>query len=629
MSLVASSTSKSNASAKASSKSCTPSSHSGKSPPLMASHRSRRWKSGSAPLIFTASFHTTDCMPSFGFQWNFTNVDAPAAFDEPERVHAEALHEPERAGDRPVRHRPHHHVGRLRHQRDEVPEVVVRRLRLREAAVGRLLHGVDDVGELDGVLDEEDRDVVADEVPVALLRVELDGEAADVASEVERALVPGHGREPDEHRRVLAGPLEQVGPGHVGQRLVGLEEAVRAEAAGVHDALGDPLVVEVEDLLPEVEVLEQRRAALAGAQRVLVVGDRHALLRREAGTRGDLMGLAARPRLAREVADGHAVVGGGRGGIRRRRRPARFDGRVPVGAAFAAALTRAGGAFLAAMRGASSEWTGSATRSAAPAGVATRCDRRATPLPAAAGARPLVSARGAGTWRRGRSGPAAAARTGSAPASARPPARPRCARQQHPEPGGVDEAHRGEVHDGHRRVGERGLQRRRGRQVDITDDGERRGADGADTERVWFVGAHRKGRTGEQRDAPSMIPRVGRIHHPWGWLRSRCGIAITGSGAPRPRRRLRGRAHRRGQHVRALPRPHHGRRARRQRADPRRRRRRPVRHVRPGRGRRRQPRRADLERARRQGRRVHVELPPAARGDGAAATARPGTCPRR
>ena len=45
----------------------------------MASHRSRRWKSGSAPLILTASFQTTDCMPSLGFQWNLTNVDSSAA----------------------------------------------------------------------------------------------------------------------------------------------------------------------------------------------------------------------------------------------------------------------------------------------------------------------------------------------------------------------------------------------------------------------------------------------------------------------------------------------------------------------------------------------------------------------
>ena len=47
---------------------------------MIASHRSRRWKSGSAPLILTASFHTTDCSPALGFQWNFTNVDRPSAF---------------------------------------------------------------------------------------------------------------------------------------------------------------------------------------------------------------------------------------------------------------------------------------------------------------------------------------------------------------------------------------------------------------------------------------------------------------------------------------------------------------------------------------------------------------------
>ncbi len=79
ISLVASSTSKSNLSAKSSSNSCTPSSHSGKSPLLIASHRSRRWKSGSAPLILTASFQTTDCRPCLGFQWNLTKVDLPLA----------------------------------------------------------------------------------------------------------------------------------------------------------------------------------------------------------------------------------------------------------------------------------------------------------------------------------------------------------------------------------------------------------------------------------------------------------------------------------------------------------------------------------------------------------------------
>ena len=271
-----------------------PSSHSGKSPALMASHRSRRWKSGSAPLIFTASFHNTDCIPNFGVQWNFTKVDAAVGVDEAERVHAEALHEAEGARDGPVGHLPHQHVGGLRHQRGEVPEVVVRRLRLREAAVRLFLHGVHEVGELDRILDEEDGDVVADDVPVALLGVQLDGEAAYVPGEVEGTLAAGDGGEADERGGLLTGALEQVGGGEVRQRLVGFEESMCAVPAGVDDALRNPLVVEVEDLLAHDEVVEQRWPPVADAQRVLVVGDGNALLRRQAwpAVAGDLVEFA-------------------------------------------------------------------------------------------------------------------------------------------------------------------------------------------------------------------------------------------------------------------------------------------------------------------------------------------------
>jgi hypothetical protein len=61
-------------------------------------------------------------------------------------------------------------------------------------------------------------------------------------------------------------------------------------------------VVEVEDLLAEVEVLERRRSSLSDPQRVLVVGDRHPLLRREDGSAvSDLMGLATFARIAIEL----------------------------------------------------------------------------------------------------------------------------------------------------------------------------------------------------------------------------------------------------------------------------------------------------------------------------------------
>ena len=139
--------------------------------------------------------------------------------DQPEGVDAEAFHEAEGARDGAVRHDPHDHVHAFGRQRDEVPEIVVRRLRLREGAVGLRLHRMDQVGKLDRVLDEEDRDVVADEVPVAFLGVELDGEAAHVARQVERALAAGDGREAHEGRRLLAGALEDVGAGVFGKRI--------------------------------------------------------------------------------------------------------------------------------------------------------------------------------------------------------------------------------------------------------------------------------------------------------------------------------------------------------------------------------------------------------------------------
>lgn len=70
-------------------------------------------------------------------------------------------------------------VGGHRHQGDEVPEHVG------VLQVGRRvpLLGVDEAGEEEGVADEEDGGVVAHTVPVALLGVELDGEASRISGE--------------------------------------------------------------------------------------------------------------------------------------------------------------------------------------------------------------------------------------------------------------------------------------------------------------------------------------------------------------------------------------------------------------------------------------------------------------
>src|SRR5207245_498333 len=114
------------------------------------------------------------------------------------------------------------------------------------------------VRKLDGVLNEKHRDIVPDDVPVPFLRVELHGKATDVARQVRRALVASHGREAYEGRGLLPSALKQVGLGDVGKRCIVLEIPTHPEATGMHHALGDALMVEVEELLAEVKIFERR-----------------------------------------------------------------------------------------------------------------------------------------------------------------------------------------------------------------------------------------------------------------------------------------------------------------------------------------------------------------------------------
>jgi hypothetical protein len=129
---------------------------------------------------------------------------------------------------------------------------------------------MDEVRELRGVADEEDRRVIPDQVVVALLGVELQREAARVAHGVGRAQLAGHGGEAREDVGPLALRAQERGARPLGDILGDLEEAVRAVPAGVHHALRDSLAVELRHLLHEIVVLQQKRAVRAGGERMLV-----------------------------------------------------------------------------------------------------------------------------------------------------------------------------------------------------------------------------------------------------------------------------------------------------------------------------------------------------------------------
>jgi hypothetical protein len=82
-----------------------------------------------------------------------------------------------------------------------------------------------------------------------------------------------------------------------------------AVASGVDDTLGDPFVIEVEDLLTEMEVVDEKRSARTDAQGILVIDDRRALRGRKdlMAVLSVLMEFAARAAMEFLVMNGDAV----------------------------------------------------------------------------------------------------------------------------------------------------------------------------------------------------------------------------------------------------------------------------------------------------------------------------------
>ena len=144
------------------------------------------------------------------------------------------------------------------------------------------LQGMDDIRELDGITDKEDRQVVANQVPISVFGIKLDRKTAGIASDFRGVATADNGREPNCEWRPFARLLEQLGSSIPGGRLVAdfagrLELTVTDETARMDDALGNAFAVEMGDLFEELVVLQRGRAAGTHGALRLVVGDRVAL----------------------------------------------------------------------------------------------------------------------------------------------------------------------------------------------------------------------------------------------------------------------------------------------------------------------------------------------------------------
>ena len=143
-----------------------------------------------------------------------------------------------------------------------------------QVGIGAALLGVDEVTELQGIANKEDRGIVPHHVPVALFGVELHGETARIAFGIAGTLLAANRREPDEHVGFLADFTEEFRGRVVRDVFRHRENAVGAGTLGVYDSLRDALAVEVRHLFEKLEVLHQHRAAGTGGHGILVIADR-------------------------------------------------------------------------------------------------------------------------------------------------------------------------------------------------------------------------------------------------------------------------------------------------------------------------------------------------------------------
>ena len=155
----------------------------------MLSYRSRWWLSRSLPTIASASASVRFLIPCWVFRWNLTQERLIFGIDQAEGVAAKTVHMAVGIRNTAVAHDDGHLVQCFRKRSPEIPVV------FGTSHVGARVtfDGMVEVGEFKRVTQEEDRGIVADQVPVAFFGVELHGKTADIAFGIGRAAFTGHG----------------------------------------------------------------------------------------------------------------------------------------------------------------------------------------------------------------------------------------------------------------------------------------------------------------------------------------------------------------------------------------------------------------------------------------------------
>ena len=104
-------------------------------------------------------------------------------------------------GNRSVRHHPHDHVHRFRHQRNKIPESIVCGCSLWNFIMRFWFYRMDEIRKFDGILNEKDGHIISDQIVIAFLRIKLNRKPANISCQISGPPGTRHSRKTNEYRR--------------------------------------------------------------------------------------------------------------------------------------------------------------------------------------------------------------------------------------------------------------------------------------------------------------------------------------------------------------------------------------------------------------------------------------------
>src|SRR5690606_36731341 len=181
---------------------------------------------------------------------------------------AKAVHMTVRGRDTAIGHQDRHLMQGLRVICPELKG----RCRVRQVGARVFLLRVDKVRELDRIIQEKYRRIVAYDVVIPLPGVELHSKTTGITCIIARILSAGHGRKPDKDVGLLTDHLQEVRNGEITQDLRQRKLPISTSTAGMHHALRNALAVKVGQFFEQVMVVKGKWSTLTGTDAVVVIG---------------------------------------------------------------------------------------------------------------------------------------------------------------------------------------------------------------------------------------------------------------------------------------------------------------------------------------------------------------------